>query len=291
MHREATLTRDDRRGLTREPVIGALGQLAMLALLARFGGLDLIGLLAGDGYAVVLCATLVVALRRCGLRALRPADHVTLVRATLTGCVTAIVAGSFASHAPTTVGPLVAFTAAALVLDGVDGQVARRTGTASPFGARFDMEVDAFLILVLSVLVARSLGGWVLLIGAMRYVFVLVGRALPWLTAALPPSRARKAVAALQGIALTVVAAGVLPRPGQAALAALALAALLWSFGRDVLLLHRRRPVPGRAAAPRPPRPRATPRTGPGRKLAPGAAAAGGTGLPVSAARHGRPDR
>ena len=42
----------------------------------------------------------------------------------------------------------------ALALDGVDGQVARRTGTVSALGARFDMEVDAFLVLVLSVHVA-----------------------------------------------------------------------------------------------------------------------------------------
>ena len=38
----------------------------------------------------------------------------------------------------------------ALILDGVDGKVARRTRNASAFGARFDMEVDAFLILVFS---------------------------------------------------------------------------------------------------------------------------------------------
>ena len=47
------------------------------------------------------------------------------------------------------------FGRGALALDGVDGQVARRTGTASELGARFDMEVDAFLILVLSVAAGR----------------------------------------------------------------------------------------------------------------------------------------
>ncbi len=267
----------------------------MLALLARFGGLGPIGLLAGAAYAVVLCAILLFALQRSGLRPLRPADHVTLVRATLTGCVTAIVADTVRSPAP--VEPLVTIAAVALVLDGIDGQVARRTGTASPFGARFDMEVDAFLILVLSVLVAESLGGWVLLIGAIRYAFVLAGRALPWLTAPLPHSRARKAVAALQGIALTVVAAGVLPRAGAVAAVATALAALLWSFGRDVRLLHRARPARGRATVPRPrrpqperPRARATPRTARRSELAPGAATAG-TGIPVAAARRGRPGR
>ena len=43
------------------------------------------------------------------------------------------------------------------------------------------MEVDAFLILVLSVYVARSTGAWVLAIGAARYVFVAAGWLLPWL--------------------------------------------------------------------------------------------------------------
>ena len=44
----------------------------------------------------------------------------------------------------------------ALALDGVDGQVARRTRTVSALGARFDMEVDAFLVLVLSVARRRA---------------------------------------------------------------------------------------------------------------------------------------
>jgi multidrug efflux pump subunit AcrA (membrane-fusion protein) len=38
------------------------------------------------------------------------------------------------------------------MLDGVDGWLARRHEIASRFGARFDMEVDALLILALSVL-------------------------------------------------------------------------------------------------------------------------------------------
>ena len=71
----------------------------------------------------------------------------------------------------------------ALALDAVDGWVARRTGTVSALGARFDMEVDAFLILVLSGYVAPTLGGWVLAIGLMRYAFVAAGWVLPWLRA------------------------------------------------------------------------------------------------------------
>ena len=44
---------------------------------------------------------------------------------------------------------LVTLSAVALTLDLVDGWVARRSNTASNMGARFDGEVDAFLILVL----------------------------------------------------------------------------------------------------------------------------------------------
>ena len=91
---------------------------------------------------------------------------------------------------------LVALTAVALVLDAVDGWVARRTETASALGARFDMEVDAFLILVLSVYVARSAGAWVLAIGAARYAFVAAGWLLPWLRGSPPPRYWCKVVAA-----------------------------------------------------------------------------------------------
>ncbi len=208
------------------PLAGTAGQLALLAVLTVTVGLGPLGWLAGVAFA----AGLAVALR--GHR-LGPADHVTLARASLVGSVTALVAD-------TAGGPLlITLASAALALDAVDGRIARRTGTASPFGARFDMEVDAFLILVLSVLVALSLGLWVLAIGAMRYAFAVAGRALPWLNSPLPPSMARKTVAALQGIALTVTAAGVLPRAAGTAVTGLALAALTWSFARDVVWLHR----------------------------------------------------
>jgi hypothetical protein len=101
------------------------------------------------------------------------------------------------------------------------------------------MEVDAFLILVLSVFVAESLGPWVLAIGAMRYVFVVAGRFMPWLRGSLPPSFARKTVAAAQGILLVIASSGLLPRDASIAVVVLALAALVWSFGRDIIWLRR----------------------------------------------------
>lgn len=188
-----------------------------------------LGALTGVGLAITLA--------RQGNGGLGPADQITATRAVLAGGVAALVADGFfgADH----VTALVAMAALALGMDLVDGYVARRTGTESAFGARFDMEVDAFLILVLSVYVAMWLGPWVLLIGAMRYVFVAAARALPWLNGALPPSMARKTVAALQGIVLLVVAAGIVPVVAALVAVLGALALLVWSFGRDIGWLWR----------------------------------------------------
>ena len=91
-----------------------------------------------------------------------------------------------------------------MALDFLDGRVARRTGTSSAFGARFDMELDAFLLMALSVLVWQSgkAGAWVMGIGALRYVFV--GTAYLWapLNGELPDSFRRKAVCVVQGFSL-----------------------------------------------------------------------------------------
>ena len=101
----------------------------------------------------------------------------TLARATLAVGVAALIADSFVEPAQVTM--LVTLSAVALALDAVDGWVARRSKMASKLGARFDGEVAAFLILVLSVYVARSAGVWVLGIGAARYAFYAAGWLLP----------------------------------------------------------------------------------------------------------------
>lgn len=221
------------------PSVGLLGQVALLAALSGVVGVGPAGWLFGIAFGVTTWALLSRAMHRSGTRSLGPANAVTLARATLVGGVTALVADTTGTAAPVPV--LIGLAAVALLLDGVDGQVARRTGSTSRLGARFDMEVDAFLILVLSVYVARSLGGWVLAIGAIRYAFVLAAIVLPWLRAPLPPRFGRKTVAAAQGIALAVAASGVLPQPAAFAVVALALTTLAWSFGRDIGWLWRHR--------------------------------------------------
>ena len=170
---------------------------------------------------------------------LGPASWVTLARATLAVGVAALAADSFTHDTP--VALLVTLAAVALALDAVDGWVARRTGTATALGARFDGEVDAFLILALSVYVAPAYGAWVLAIGAARYVFLAGEWLLPWMRAPLPPRRWRRVVAATQGVVLTVAAAGVLPRALTQALLVAALVLLAASIGECAWWLWRRR--------------------------------------------------
>jgi phosphatidylglycerophosphate synthase len=221
-HRETTST------------LAAAAQVALLAALVLLHGLGSLGLLAGAVYGAALLVLLTGAMRRAGRSSFGPADLVTLGRALLVGGVTALVVDGLVTGVTATL-PLVVCASVALALDAVDGQVARRTGTVSKVGARFDMEVDAFLILVLSVHVAGLVGRWALTIGAMRYAFVAAGWALPWLRGSLPASYATKAVAALQGVVL--VAAVVVAHPLAVVLVAVGLALLCWSFGRDALHL------------------------------------------------------
>src|SRR5690606_7238398 len=235
------------------PAAGAAAQPVLLGLVCAAAGLGVVGWLAGLGYAAALCALLAAAVHRSGAHPLTPADKVTLARAVLVGGVAALVADRALDGTAGTDGPaavaIALLATVGLVLDGVDGRVARRTGTSSPRGARFDMEVDAFLILVLSVHAALFLGPWVPAIGAMRYAFAAAVRVLPRLRGELPPSPARKAVAVLQAGALIAVAPDLLPRPAAAAVAGLALALLAWSFGRDVRRLWRTG-APGGARPP-----------------------------------------
>jgi phosphatidylglycerophosphate synthase len=170
---------------------------------------------------------------------LGPASSVTLVRAILALGVAALAVDSFTRDIP--VALLVTLAAVALALDLVDGWLARRTGMETELGARFDGEVDAFLILALSVYVAPACGWWVLAIGAARYLFLAGEWLVPWMRAPLPPRRWRKLVAATQGIVLTVAASGVLPLALARALLVVALALLAASMGECVWWLRRRR--------------------------------------------------
>ncbi|HSK54078.1 MAG TPA: CDP-alcohol phosphatidyltransferase family protein [Jiangellales bacterium] len=167
------------------------------------------------------------------------ANAVTAVRLVITVVVAVLVLRPEPTDAQVWWAVVLASTA--LVLDGIDGLVARRGEIMSGFGARFDMEVDAALILVLAVGLAWSgrIGWWVVAIGLARYAFGLARRLWPVLRGELAPSFARKAVAVQQGVTLTVATAPVVPEWLAVTGSAVALGFLAWSFGRDVRALVR----------------------------------------------------
>jgi phosphatidylglycerophosphate synthase len=230
-----TLQHTRTPAVVREPAAWAVAQVLLLGVVGATTGLGPLGWAAGLAYGFATWAFLGYGMQRHRTRSLGPADRVTLARGLMVGAVTALVADRAGQDVP--VALVVTLAAVALSLDWVDGQVARRTGTSTALGARFDMEVDAFLILVLSAYVAVHMGPWVLAIGLMRYVFVAASWRFRWMNAPLPASYARKVVAAVQGIFLVVAASGLLPF--ATVLVGLALASLVWSFGRDVLWLWR----------------------------------------------------
>jgi len=243
-----TVRNHPARPLAAQAGMGLLGTLLLLALLGVTVGLSAAGAVIGVGYALVLTTTLVRAVARSGRYRLGPADAVTLTRAVLIGGLTALIADSFrdAAQAQAALPVMVALASIALALDAVDGRVARRTGTVTAVGARFDMEVDAFLVLVLALYDVRLLGGWVLLIGAARYLFVAAGWLLPWLRGPVPPRLWGKVVAAIQGVVLAVAMTDVLPTPVMTLAVLAALALLAESFARQIRWLYRehRRAIP-----------------------------------------------
>jgi phosphatidylglycerophosphate synthase len=221
------------------PAAGLLAQVLLLAVLAEAAGVGVAGQLVGAACAVTVTAALTSGLAHRPRERLGPASWVTLARATLAVGVAALAVDGLTHDAPASL--IVTLAAGALALDLVDGAVARRTGTATALGARFDGEVDALLILALSVAVAPAYGAWVLAGGAARYVFLAGEWRLPWLRAPLPRRHWRRVVAGTQGVVLTVAAAGVLPRSIMQALLAAALVLLAASFGSVVWWLWRRR--------------------------------------------------
>ncbi len=97
------------------------------------------------------------------------ANAVTAVRLAL---VFAVMALPFHLRQPWAGLILMAFFA----LDGVDGLLARRSGQSSEFGAEFDMETDAFMTAVASLVAVDvgCVGRWMLLVGGLRYLYVVL---------------------------------------------------------------------------------------------------------------------
>ena len=62
-----------------------------------------------------------------------------------------------------------------LLADSLDGWLARRFQTVSDFGKYLDMETDALFVLALSLLLYTNgiVGGWIIAVGLLRYVYFI----------------------------------------------------------------------------------------------------------------------
>ncbi len=198
-------------------------------------------------FALAMTITLVGLCAGYPHRRLGACNMVTQVRAMLAAILTtAIIVPAVADHAAIA---LFALAITALSLDGIDGALARHAGLTSDFGARFDMEVDAALGAILSLILIRTgvsdttfAQACLIVLGFARYGFVVAGWRFAWLKAPLPYRLSRRVICVVQIATL----AGLLLPAVASHLASFALpvaaSLILWSFARDILWLARNRP-------------------------------------------------
>ena len=217
----------------------ALGALGLVALQRPLGGDWLLGA-APIGLFVAAYAGTHLSANRSSAGSdlhptLGPANAITLFR----GWLVAVLGGTLVS-APSRPWLRAGLFVAAVLLDAVDGAVARRT-RETVLGARLDSATDALAVLVgAAVAVAGgSLPAWYLVAGGVWYAYagsLWIRKRSGALVYELPPSRIRPLVGSAQFL---VVAVGLLPgvegtvRTALAIGAGIALATLLTSFARD----------------------------------------------------------
>ena len=242
---------DTRRTGPQRLIIEAALELIILAAIgATIAALGLLPLTWRGAMIAALCYALVTVLVVAGLSLHAPHRHfglansITLSRAAFGVLLLAVAAeqalgsGQVLSNNAFRWGLTIAATAA-LLLDGVDGWVARRNNMTSGFGARFDMEADGLFLLALALilLVGGVVGAWVLASGLTYYLFRLAGRFWPFLAAPLFRSWRRKAIFGTQASLLIAATIPSMP-PVMAQLCCLfGVSLLLYSFAVDIAWL------------------------------------------------------
>ncbi len=219
----------------RKPVLVFCGLALVLLVLVALGAEVLFGsfIIPVSLFAVICFLGLRGLLHSYPHEVLGVCNAVTLCRAALV----AVLAGALL--APAVEWPLFCIAVTAFALDGVDGWLARRSGLVSAFGARFDMETDAALgaILALVLLLAGTVGPEIIVLGFLRYIFVIAGILLPELQGDLPDSLRRKGICVVQIATLIILICPLTPEALLVPVAFAGAAALLYSFAVDTRYL------------------------------------------------------
>ncbi|RQG95999.1 CDP-alcohol phosphatidyltransferase family protein [Natrarchaeobius chitinivorans] len=219
-------------------IVASLGTIALEVV---WSGGPSLAFLALVGSALVLESVLVfLTIDRIQERGSRPftlATGVTLGR----GAAAAVLAGFVVAPSPTGVlawVPALLFAVAA-ALDAVDGMVARRLDEVTDIGARLDVEMDALVVLVGSLVAVAGDGAALafLAVGIARYLFVA---GLWWrrrrglVVSELPSNRLRRPLGALVMVciwlAILPVLSATLTRPLSILVAVPFLANFCWDW-------------------------------------------------------------
>lgn len=195
-----------------------------------------------------------------GAEPFRAADAVTLGRTVLLGLfaaeLTDSLLGDGASAGAALSWATVALAVVVLLLDGVDGAVARAFGGGTDAGRSYDDVVDAVVLLVLAGAAGWMVVWWAVVPGLVKPLFALGQRLRPRWRHRLGPSTRRRVLGSVPAVLLLAVMA---PLPwtsggqespgaagGQLAAAALAVLLIAGSFARDIVDLERGDPRRGR---------------------------------------------
>ncbi len=132
----------------------------------------------------------------------------------------------------------------ALLSDGLDGWIAKRSGMASPFGDVFDQESDALLFLSICLLLIedRQVGLWILLPASYRYLFILFCRSIKPTQKAIQGTWVTRAIGITSMMALAACLAPIVPDQGVYWTASAVTLLLSLSFLKSGYLIYRPAP-------------------------------------------------
>ena len=136
---------------------------------------------------------------------------------------------------------IIILSTVSLIMDGLDGFIARKYNLVSRFGEIIDQESDNFLMLVISIslYLNKDVGLYVFLIPLYRYTFLASMKKYDWLKRTLPSSQFRK-IACVLTIVLMIMSQDVyFNYENTVFLVFLSLFIITFSFSKDIIWLYR----------------------------------------------------